>query len=391
MTDKSFDFDEVIDRTNTNSIKYEFAKERGMPEGLLPMWVADMDFKTPPTVIDKLIEVSKHGIFGYTEVKEDYFQALSGWFSRRFNYNVHKSWVRKTPGVVFALAMCIRAYTKPGDSVIIQTPVYYPFSGCILENGRKLVDNPLRYHQGRYTMDFDDLEKKMVSENAHLLLLCSPHNPVSRVWTRQELSELGRICLKHDCLVISDEIHCDFIFGGRAHHIFSTVQSAFEEISVILTAPSKTFNIAGLHIANAFISNSNLRTLLKQEMSRTGTSQLNAMGLAACQAAYETGEQWLESLLAYLEGNIALTKEFILQRLPQLHLIEPEGTYLLWLDCRKLGDDQEINDIIIKKARLWLDSGTMFGKTGSGFQRINIACPKSVLLEALERLDKAVN
>jgi cystathionine beta-lyase len=385
-----FDFDEIVPRKNTNCIKYDFAQERGMPEGLLPMWVADMDYKTPPTVIEKLVEVARHGIFGYTEAKEDYFRAVCDWFSKRFNYQPSITWLRKTPGVVFALAMCIRAFTKPGDPVIIQSPVYYPFSGCVLENGRRVVDNPLRYHQGRYTMDLDDLEKKIVSENAHLLLLCSPHNPVSRVWTQEELLELGRLCLKHNCLVVSDEIHCDFVFGGRTHRIFSTVDPAFEENSIILTAPSKTFNLAGLHIANTFTPNHKLKQILRQEISCSGTSQLNTMGLAACQAAYETGEEWLEALLTYLEDNLSLTREFFRQRLPQLHLVEPEGTYLLWIDCSSLGDDQKINDIIINKARLWLDSGTMFGKTGAGFQRLNMACPKKILLEALERLEKAL-
>jgi cystathionine beta-lyase len=386
-----FNFDEIIDRRNTNCIKYDFSKERGMPDGLLPMWVADMDFRTPPTVIDRLVETAKHGIFGYTDVKEDYHKALFSWFSQRLNFQPRRDWTLKVPGVVFALAMCIRAFTKPGDPVIIQSPVYYPFSGCIKENGRQLVDNPLRYDQGRYFMDFEDLEKKLISEKARLLLLCSPHNPVSRVWTSDELSELGRICLKHNCLVVSDEIHCDFIFNGRKHHVFATVDPAFADNTVILTAPSKTFNLAGLHIANAFIPNPELKKLLKAEISRSGTSQLNTMGLAGCQAAYETGEQWLDALLAYLETNISLTKTFFQQKLPQLHLVEPEGTYLLWIDCQKMGSEQKINELIIQKARLWLDPGTMFGKSGAGFQRLNMACPKTVLLEALERLDKAFN
>ncbi|MDR1568556.1 MAG: pyridoxal phosphate-dependent aminotransferase [Streptococcaceae bacterium] len=386
-----YNFDEIIPRKNTNCIKYDFALERGMPEGLLPMWVADMDFRTPPEVIDRLVEAARHGIFGYTEVKDDYYQSVVNWFQSRFNYRIEKSWIRKTPGVVYALAIAVRAFTKPGDPVIIQTPVYYPFSGTVKENGRQLVDNTLIYRDGRYFMDFEDLERKIVSEKARLLLLCSPHNPVSRVWTFDELEELGRICLKHNCLIISDEIHCDFVFGRSRHHILCSVNKAFEEISIILTAPSKTFNLAGLQVSNVFVPNPQLRHLFREEISRSGFSQLNTMGLAACQAAYDYGEPWLVDLLEYLEGNIKLCREFFKERLSPLRLVETEGTYLIWIDFKPLGlSREETNKLVIEKARLWLDEGTMFGPAGAFFQRMNVACPRSTLLEALERLEKAL-
>jgi cystathionine beta-lyase len=386
-----YDFDEIVHRECTNCIKYDFAQERGMPTGLLPMWVADMDFRTPPEVIERLVEVARHGIFGYTEVKEDYHRSVTGWFERRFDYKFSPSWLRKTPGVVFALALAVRAFTKPGDPVIIQTPVYYPFSRTVLENDRRLVDNTLIYINGRYHIDFEDLERKIVTEKAKLLLLCSPHNPVSRVWSFEELNELGRICLKHGCLIVSDEIHCDFVFGDRKHHIFCSVDNALEEISVILTAPSKTFNLAGLQISNVFLPNPRLHKLFKEEISRSGFSQLNTMGLAACQAAYDHGENWLIALLNYLEGNLALCKEFFQHRLAPLRLVETEGTYLIWIDFSHLGlSHAQVNNLVVNKARLWLDEGSMFGQAGSLFQRMNIACPRSVLFEALERLEKAL-
>ncbi|MDR0622349.1 MAG: PatB family C-S lyase, partial [Deltaproteobacteria bacterium] len=315
-----YDFDEIIPRTNTNCIKYDFALERRMPPDLLPMWVADMDFRTPPEVIARLESLARHGIFGYTEAKEDYYQSVSGWFSRRFGHTFSRADTVKTPGVVYALANAIRAFTEPGDPVIVQTPVYYPFSGMVRENGRRLIDNTLVYRDGRYHIDFEDLEKKIVSEKIKLMLFCSPHNPVSRVWGLAELMELGRVCLKHGCLIVSDEIHCDFVFGGRKHYLLTQANEELNEIAVILTAPSKTFNLAGLQASNCFLPNPKLRLKFKAEISRSGFSQLNAMGLAACQAAYDHGEPWLTALLEYLEGNLALCRHFFKERLQPLQL-----------------------------------------------------------------------
>ncbi|MDR1296789.1 MAG: pyridoxal phosphate-dependent aminotransferase [Deltaproteobacteria bacterium] len=383
----TYDFDEIVPRKNTNCIKYDFARERCMPEGLLPLWVADMDFRTPDGVVERLVEVARHGIFGYSESKDDYYRAVADWFSTRFGYAPERAWIKKTPGVVYALAAAVRALTEPGDSVVIQTPVYYPFAGVVRQNRRNLVDNTLVYRDGRYLMDFDDLEKKIVDHKAKLMLLCSPHNPVGRVWTREELARLGEICLKHRCLIVSDEIHCDFALGGRTHHVLPTVDPALNEIAVILTAPSKTFNLAGLQASNAFIANPELRKLIRDEIDATGYSQLNTMGLAACQAAYERGGEWLAQLLAYLEGNAEFSRRFFRERLPRVRLVEPEGTYLLWLDFADYRlPQEELNRRVVSEAGLWLDEGVMFGAAGAGFQRVNMACPRSVLAEAWERL-----
>ncbi|MDR0354658.1 MAG: pyridoxal phosphate-dependent aminotransferase [Deltaproteobacteria bacterium] len=387
-----YDFDKIINRNDTNSIKYDFSRERGMPQGLTPLWVADMDFQTPAEVIDRLVETARHGIFGYAEAKESYYKAVQGWFQRRFDFSPQPEWMVKAPGVVYSLAVAIRAFTSPGDAVVVQTPVYYPFFRMIKENDRRVTDSSLIYKDGAYQMDFADLEKRIVQENAKMLLLCSPHNPVGRVWTKEELAELARICLKTRCLVVSDEIHCDFVFGRRTHHVLTTIEPALEEITVVLTAPSKTFNLAGLQCSNAVIPNPELRKRFKDEISRTGVSQLNVMGLVAAQTAYERGEDWLDQLLAYLEESVSTTKQFFRERLPQVRLVEPEGTYLLWLDFSSLNlTDSELNRLVIDRAGLWLDEGVMFGQAGSGFQRVNMACPRSVLFSAWERLEKAIN
>lgn len=387
-----YDFDEIIDRRNTNSLKYDFAKESGLPEDVLPLWVADMDFKTPEEVTKALVKSARHSIFGYTEVKEDYFNSLSSWFLDGFDFDIQPQWLVKTPGVVFAIALAIRAFTRKGDAVLIQKPVYYPFSETILANERKLVNNPLVYEEGKYHIDFKDFENKIIENKVKLFILCSPHNPVGRVWTRDELINIGKLCLKHNCLIVSDEIHCDFIYNGYKHHVFSTIAPEFLNSSIICTAPSKTFNLAGLQISNILIANKELRCGFERELNKTGYSQHNTMGLAACQNAYEYGRDWLNHLQNYLTENLNYLRGFLKERLPQIKLIEPEGTYLVWLDCKALGLSQkELDSLVTHKAKLWLDSGTLFGAEGWGFQRINIACPKAVLEEALLRLEKTIN
>ena len=379
----TYDFDKVIDRKGTNSIKYDFAKERGKPEDILPLWVADMDFPAPPQVLADIQKVVSHGIFGYTDVKDDYHEALNGWFKERFDFPVTKEETVKAPGVVFALAVAIRAYTAPGDSVMVQTPVYYPFYSVVRDNGRELVKNPLIYKDGKYTIDFEDFERKTAERKVKLFILCSPHNPVGRVWTRSELETMNDICQRHGVIIISDEIHCDFIYDGHIHTVFGCLN----ENAVICTAPSKTFNLAGLQVSNLFIKNTELRRKLESEINRSGYSQLNTIGLAACESAYRHGGEWLKQLMVYLAENINFTRNFLSDKLPKIKLAEPEGTYLLWLDCRELGLSQsELDNLIIQKAKLWLSSGTVFGEDGSGFQRINIACPRSTLETALSRL-----
>jgi cystathionine beta-lyase len=381
-----YNFDTVIDRKNTNSLKYDFAKERGKPDGLLPMWVADMDFPAPPEVLEDLHKVVCHGIFGYTEVKHEYYDALTSWFSTRFGFSFDRRDVVKTPGVVFALALSVKAFTEPNDSVIIQTPVYYPFYDVIRQNEREIIENSLVFRDGRYEMDFDDFEKKIKENDVKLFLLCSPHNPVGRVWTLGELTRIRDICDKYSVLVVADEIHCDFVWEGFTHTCFGTLT----ENCVVATAPSKTFNLAGLHAANVIIKDPGLRAKFKAEMSKVGLSQLNVIGLTACQSAYNYGGEWLAELKTYIHDNIKLVNNFLKEQLPKIKLVKPEGTYLLWLDFREYGlTQEELQNKIEDCAHLWLDSGTMFGEGGNGFFRMNIACPKTTLFEALERLKSA--
>ncbi len=379
----AYDFYTIIDRRGTNSLKYDFADERDMPAGLLPMWVADMDFPAPPEVLEDLHKAVAHGVFGYTDVKRDYYEALSGWFASRYRFRFEKDDCIKTPGVVFALALAVKAFTGPGDGVLIQTPVYYPFYEVIRDNGRRLIANPLRYEGGAYSIDFGDFEEKIIAGGVKLFLLCSPHNPVGRVWTEAELTGMRDICQRHGVLVLSDEIHCDFVWEGHAHTCFGTLC----EDCIVATAPSKTFNLAGLQIANIIIKNPDLRRKMRAELDKTGYSQLGALGLAACQSAYTRGAEWLCALKAHLQENIGFAAAFLKEKLPEARLVPPQGTYLLWLDFSAYGLPQaELDRCIIRGARLWLDSGTMFGAEGEGFQRMNIACPRATLAEALERL-----
>lgn len=382
-----FDFDTVIERKGTNSLKYDFAKERGKPEDVLPLWVADMDFQTAPAVLERLEQMIRHGIFGYSEGKEAYFHALESWYEKHFDWKVDRRWLVKTPGVVFAIAAAVRAFTKEGDSVLIQQPVYYPFSEVITENKRNLVNNPLKNVDGHYEIDFEDFENKIIKYKVKLFLLCSPHNPVGRVWKAWELKKLGDLCVKYGVIVVSDEIHSDFVWQENRHQVFAALSPAYNDITVTCTSPSKTFNIAGLQISNIFISNPQLRRKFRHEISSSGYSQVNVMGLAACQAAYEEGEEWLKELKRYLWDNYVFLKDYLERKIPKIHVGTLEGTYLVWLDFRKLGlTDRQREELLVNKARLWLDSGAMFGQDGEGFERINIACPRCTLEIALERL-----
>ena len=386
------DFDTVPNRRGTNCFKYDFAREMGMPEDVLPLWVADMDFPTAPAVLERLHALAEHGIFGYTGVKDAYFSAVHNWYAQRFGWETQRSWLVTTPGVVFAIAIAIRAFTQKGDAILIQQPVYYPFANKVTENDRQLVVNPLVLKNGRYEMDFADMERKIVDYHVKMLLLCSPHNPVGRVWTKEELLRVGEICQKHGVLVVSDEIHADFTYAGHTHRVFASVKSEFADFNITCTAPSKTFNLAGLQNSNIFIPNRQLRHAYKKELSACGCGGTNCMGMAACQAAYEAGADWLEQLKQYLAGNLAYIRQFLREKLPDIALIEPEGTYLVWLDLRKLGlTEQQQRQLIVQDAKLWLDTGTLFGQGGEGFERINIACPRTTIEQAMQRLEHAVH
>ncbi|MBR5058526.1 MAG: pyridoxal phosphate-dependent aminotransferase [Clostridiales bacterium] len=396
MPERNLNFDEVIERRNTNSLKYDFAKRRGLPEDVLPLWVADMDFKTSSYVEDALVERTRHAIFGYSETGADlsddsYFNAVAGWMKRHHDWDVDIRWLIKTPGVVFALAMAVQAFTKEGDAVLIQQPVYYPFSEVIEDNKRVIVSNDLVLgDDNRYHIDFEVFEKKIVENNIKLFFLCNPQNPTGRVFTKEELTKLGDICLKHEVLVVSDEIHNDFALYGE-HTVFAKVKKEFEDNCIICTSASKTFNLASMLMSNIFIPNQKIRRAFKKQIDAAGISQLSILGIVATRTAYEKGEEWYENVISYIKENIAYLKKYTEENLPGVKVIDGEGTFLPWLDFRGTGlSSEEIDKRIIYDAKLWLDSGRIFGKVGDGFQRINVATPRSILEECLRRIRKYV-
>lgn len=391
MSEKNLNFDEIADRKGTDCLKYDFAVRRGMPEDVLPLWVADMDFKTSSYVEDALIARVRHGVFGYSETGSKYFEAVAKWMKTHHDWEIKPQWLIKAPGVVFALAMAVKAYTEEGDAVLIQQPVYYPFSEVIEDNSRVIVSNDLYLGEdNRYHIDFEDFERKIAENNVKLFLLCNPHNPSGRVFTREELTRMGDICLEYGVIVVSDEIHHDFVFKGK-HTVFSTIKKEYEDISIICTSPSKTFNLASMMISNIFIPNRKLRSEFRKEKEAAGLSQLGVLGLTATEAAYDRGEEWYENMLEYIRGNIEFTKNYVKENLPGVKVVDGEGTYLLWLDFRKTGIDvKELDRRVIYDAKLWLDSGEIFGKTGEGFQRINVATSRAVVRECLERIKNHV-
>lgn len=387
-----FNFDLVIDRYNTGSIKYDFAAENNMPTDILPLWIADMDFKTPPCVTEALSRSVDHGIFGYSNVKQDYDAVVIDWFTRGFGWTPKAEWIVRTPGVVFALSTAVRTYTQPGDAVLIQPPVYYPFSRVVLQNDRKLVTSELIYTNGTYSIDFRDFERKIIENDVKMFILCSPHNPICRVWTESELKQLGQICQRHHVIVVADEIHCDFAFPDHPHTPFLKICPEMADRCILCTAPSKTFNLAGLQVSNIFIPGETMRKLYTDELSRIGYSSLNILGLVASRAAYSDGREWLEACKGYLRENLDYVREFLKENIPQIKLVEPEGTYFAWLDCAGLGlTSEELDDLIIHGAKLWLDSGAIFGKCSEQFQRVVLACPRSILETAMQRLKTAVD
>jgi cystathionine beta-lyase len=392
MNDK-WNFDEVIDRRDSDSIKWDsdFLKEYFKGEDLLPLWVADMDFRSPQPVIDALINRAAHGIYGYSYPgSSEYYTSVISWFKRRYNWILDKEWFVFTPGVVPACYYIIQRFSHPGDKIIIQDPVYYPFANGIKNNGRTVVSNQLNLENNYYTMDFEDLEKKAKDPLAKLLILCSPHNPVSRVWTKDELKQLGEICIENNVLIIADEIHCDLTFPPAKHTVFATISEEFAQNSITCTAGSKTFNLAGLHHSNIIISNKTLREELKAQMSINGYHSPNVFGAIALQTAYDQCEDWLEALMKYLQQNFDFLKKYFQENLPEVSVIEPEGTYLIWLDFRKFNLSPKDLQAKLIDAKVALDPGHIFGAGGEGFERINIACPRATLKEALDRIVKAL-
>ena len=382
-----YDFDEIISRRNSNSYKWDAVME----EGVLPMWVVDMDFRTAPAVVEVLRKRMDHGIFGYTKVPPVYYDAIINWFTRRHGWQIDRDWIIYTSGVVPALSAIIKALTVPGDRVLVQTPVYNCFFSSIRNNGCEIVANPLVYTNGTYRIDFDDLARKATDPKVKLLLLCNPHNPVGRVWTQAELMCIGEICLRNDVLVVADEIHCELVYSGHTYIPFASISDDFRNRSVTCTSPSKAFNLAGLQIANIFAADESVRVKIDKAINLNEVCDVNPFGVEALVAAYNDGEEWLEELKCYLSDNYLYMRTFFNKYLPQFPVVKLEGTYLVWVDCSVLNrSSKEIAEILLKAEKLWINEGSMYGEAGEGFIRINIACPRQILIDGLNRLKRGL-
>jgi cystathionine beta-lyase len=400
----TIDFDTKWDHRGLNSLKWEFFVRDGEPEPwedtspdlgdarVLSMWVADMDFRVAEPIVAALQRRVQSGIFGYAGVTSGYISAVTSWMQRRHGCPLNHEWVVATIGLVPALHMIVRQFTGPGDSVLIQRPVYYPFSYAVENNQRKVISNSLCLENGEYRMDFDDLEAKVRDANIKLAILCNPHNPVGRVWSRGELSKFARICHRNKILVVSDEIHGDLILPGHKMTSYCALDPELTENSIVCTSASKTFNLAGLKTSNLIIKNSDIRAKMKAEIHVSGLWGLNPFGLVATQTAYESGESWLKEVIRYIADNHELLDSYLRMYIPVLSVAPAEATYLAWVDCRGLGlDESALNDLMMGNARVYLNNGSIFGPEGSGFVRINLACPSSILKEALGRIRTAVN
>ncbi|MCG8701541.1 MAG: pyridoxal phosphate-dependent aminotransferase [Bacteroidales bacterium] len=381
-----YNFDEDINRAGTDCYKYDMRNEIFGTDDLLPMWVADSDFKTAPEVMDAIEARCKHGVFGYTFTTDDYFNAIIHWNKNRHNWDLQKEWIHFSPGVVPSLNLAVMSLTEPGDNVIVQTPVYFPFYSAITAHERNIIRNPLVLENGRYRMDLDDLKKK-IDKKTKLLFLCSPHNPTSNVWSKNELMEICQLCIENDIIILSDEIHADLIFSGYKHIPTATLSEEIAQRTVTLMAPSKTFNIAGLSSSYIVSKNKELLDKMTWLLRNLHLTNGNLFGLTATIAAYNKGAAWVDEMMTYIENSAQYVDEFLKTNLPKVKLIKPEGTYLLWMDFREIGmDRKELNEILINKAKVGFSDGAMFGKEGAGFQRMNIACPKSYVEHALKSI-----
>ncbi len=384
----NFDFDRIIDRNGTCSVKYDGRAAYFGTADVLPLWVADMDFAAPVAVTLALVDRAAHPVYGYSLYPESLFEALIAWLKKRHGWEVQRESIIMAPGVVPSLFAAVLAYTRPGESVIVQPPVYFPFFTAVTTNGRRLVENPLRLENGRYSMDFDHLEQ-CAQDGARLLLLCSPHNPVGRVWSRSELQQLLRIARRHDLTVLSDEIHADLVYHGQQHIPFAMLATESEKL-ITAVAPSKTFNIPGLGLSALIVPDPVLRSALQDVFASLHMGNTNPFSIAAFEAAYREGEGWLDSLLIYLAGNRDFVRAYLAIHLPAIRLVEPEGTYLLWLDCRELSmSDEQLREFFVKLAHVGMNPGTAFGMHGSGFMRLNIASPRALISDALARIAQA--
>jgi len=386
----TYDFDRVFERKNTHSAKWDGVKIQHGDKDILPLWVADMDFQTAPPVIEALKKQAEHGIFGYPLRPKSYLDAVVDWVERRHGWKIDPKWLTYSPGVVTALNLCILTYSRPGDGVIVQPPVYYPFYRTIENNGRRILSNPLKIETDRYVMDFDNLEKQ-AGPRTRIMILSSPHNPIGRVWKSEELQRVGNFCVDNDVVLVSDEVHSDLVFKGNKHVPIASISDDIASRAITCIAPSKTFNLAGLKTSVLIIPDSKIRRQYETTLQNLSLGMDNSFGLVALEAAYSHGEEWLDALLAYLEANMEFTIQYFEKHIPRIKARRSEATYLLWLDCRGLGlNDKDLDCFMLEKAGVWLDDGPMFGRGGSGFQRINIACPRAILEQALNRIENAV-
>ena len=380
-----YSFDDIIERRNTHSVKWDEAEMVFGAKDVLPMWVADMDFKAPPQVLEALLKRIEHGVFGYTSIPASLKEAVCNWIYRKHKWQTEGKWLSFSMGVVPAMATAIQSFTSPGDKIIVQPPVYYPFFQLVEKNGRELVLNPLQLTKENYQMNLADLKKKI--KGAKLFLLCNPHNPGGRVWPKEELTILGELCVEHNVLVVSDEIHSDLVFPQVHHTPFASICKEFAEISITCIAPTKTFNLAGLQSSISIIPNPVLKRQFDQTQYRQGFFTLNAFAVAGTEAAYRYGEEWLNHLVEYIQKNVEFTHTFIEKELPKLRVIKPEATYLVWIDCRGLQkSDAELKQLLLHKGKIAVEPGIKFGKEGSGFIRLNVACSRKTLQEGLRRI-----
>lgn len=378
-----YNFDEIIERKNTMSCKWDLRKD----DTILPMWVADMDFKTAQPVIDALTDRAQHGIYGYSIFTDELYESIIGWFKRRHHWNIDKDWLSFSPGIVFALHTFAKIFVKPGDKILMHSPVYYPFFGSAKRNGIEFVNNDLIYSNGRYDIDFEDFEKKARDPSVKMLYLSSPHNPGGRIWTRDELIHMGDICTRNGVVIVADEIHCDLILNGNEYTSFGTLPKNITDNSIICVSPSKTFNIAGLQISCIVIKNKELKEKYNNYMKSTGYYEANVFGLEGITAAYRDGDEWLDNLIEYLNGNLKFLREYIAENLRKVKVMIPDATYLVWLDFKDLGAEPVyLHRLLKNEGKIWLDEGYLFGETGEGFERINIACPRETLRDGLERI-----
>ena len=394
-----YNFDKPCDRSNTNCVKWDAVKDMFGREDVIPMWVADMDFPAAKPIVAAMKKRAAHEFYGYTKPGPELIEAIVSRMQRKFNWQIEPEWIVFTPGVIPALSAAVRAFSRPGDEIVLQEPVYFPFFSVVTQNGCKIVNNALKFDGKRYNMDLRDLESKfqpaagsrMTHSRAKAIIFCNPQNPIGRLWTKTETTRTGEIVIRNGGIVISDEIHCEILYKGYRHTPFAAISDEFAQNSVVCMAPSKTFNLAGLHASCIIIPNQKLRNSFSDAMAAVVPGP-NVFGLVAMEAAFREGDDWLGQMLDYLDGNLKITMDYFAKRIPKIKVIKPQGTYLLWLDCRKLGlNNQALSTFMREQARVGFDDGFLFGESGSGFERMNIACPRVILLEALARIEKAVN